>query len=291
MTTAATRTVVREAEITVPGFVTAALQRFDVPASSDSPWGVARPGIILALAPAFRAVDAQVSFGGGTPCFPVGDLFFQPGNVPLRYSGSGGKARTVGCGFEPESFERITGLKPDGSNADPAIFCDIADATLQQMMRGLARELDSPGFASEILVDSLARATLVHLSRYLRRPGAAGASRRGGLSAWQMRRIRDRLADLDQPHPALAELAELCNLSASHLSRAFKQTAGQTLYECMSAAAIRKAEHLLLDTDMALKAIAHVVGFASQATFCMAFHRVTGQPPGVYRRQFRRGSR
>lgn len=35
-------------------------------------------------------------------------------------------------------------------------------------------------------------------------------------------------------------------------------------------AAIRKAEHLLRDTDVPPKTIAHVVGFASQATFSRA---------------------
>lgn len=284
---------VDDAQIDVPGRAAVRLRRFDIPGPSDRVWAIAQPVIMLALSPPFRSLASQATLGpastgaGATMVYELGDLFFMP-KGELQFRGAGGKTRTVSIAYDPAYFEQMTGFSADGHECDPAAYFDITEPALHQSMRYLARELDNPGYNSEALVDALTTAILVHFSRTMRLPRAEGAGPAGGLSSWQLRRIRQRLEDPEAPPPPVSELAQLCNLSGSHLSRAFKQSTGQTLYDYIRAAGIRKAEHFLLDTEMPLKSIAHLLGFASQATFSMAFRNATGQTPSGYRQQFRR---
>lgn len=278
---------VDDAQIDVPGRAAVRLRRFDIPGPSDRVWPIAQPVIMLALSPPFRSLASQATMSDTGPVYELGDLFFMPVGE-LHFRGAGGKTRTVGISYDGVYFETVTGFAADGKGCDPAAYFDITDPALHQSMRYLARELDNPGYNSEALVDALTTAILVHFSRTMRLPRAEGASPAGGLSSWQLRRIRQRLEDPEAPPPPVTELAQLCNLSGSHLSRAFKQSTGQTLYDYIRAAGIRKAEHFLLDTEMPLKSIAHLLGFASQATFSMAFRNATGQTPSDYRQQFRR---
>lgn len=280
---------VDDAQIDVPGRAAVRLRRFDIPGPSDRLWAIAQPVIMLALSPPFRSLASQATLGGaGTASvYDLGDLFFMP-TGELQFRGAGGKTRTVSIAYDAGYFEQMTGFAADGHDCDPAAYFDITEPALHQSMRYLARELDNPGYNSEALVDALTTGILVHFSRTMRLPRAEGTSPAGGLSSWQLRRIRQRLEDPEAPPPPVSELAQLCNLSGSHLSRAFKQSTGQTLYDYIRAAGIRKAEHFLLDTEMPLKSIAHLLGFASQATFSMAFRNATGQTPSDYRQQFRR---
>jgi AraC family transcriptional regulator len=72
-------------------------------------------------------------------------------------------------------------------------------------------------------------------------------------------------------------------LSVSYLRRVFRNTTGQTLHDFLEQARIAKACALLTETDVPLKVVAFMAGFAQHSTFSYAFKRKTGLTPTEYR--------
>jgi AraC family transcriptional regulator len=117
------------------------------------------------------------------------------------------------------------------------------------------------------------------------------AAARGGLAPWQKgkvdRYLRERIA-----HPApVHEIAQHVSLSASHFSRAFRETFGVSPHVYVIRLRMERAQRLLLDSDESLDEIAVACGFSDQTHFCRCFRREIGQPPGRWRRLHATGRR
>jgi AraC family transcriptional regulator len=104
---------------------------------------------------------------------------------------------------------------------------------------------------------------------------------RGGLSALRLRLIDERLSDI-AASPSLAELAALCDMSVRQLTRAFRESRGQSIGTYIAKARVEAAKHLLAG-DRSIKSIAYHLGFTSPSTFTQAFRRATGETPGRFR--------
>jgi AraC family transcriptional regulator len=112
---------------------------------------------------------------------------------------------------------------------------------------------------------------------------------RGGLAAWQMRRVIAHVeANLSSRIP-VQELAQLLGLSASHFCRAFKCTSRLSPRDYVLRRRIEVAQGLMLTTSEPLSSIALRCGMCDQAHFTRSFHRVVGETPCNWRRT-RRGS-
>ena len=112
---------------------------------------------------------------------------------------------------------------------------------------------------------------------------------RGGLPAWQTRRVFAHVeANLCRRIP-IRDLAQLLDLSASHFCRAFKCTFGVSPRDYVLRRRIEVAQGLMLTTSEPLSSIALRCGMCDQAHFTRSFHRVVGETPYVWRRT-RRGA-
>jgi len=112
---------------------------------------------------------------------------------------------------------------------------------------------------------------------------------RGGLPAWQTRRVFAHVeANLCKRIPIL-ELARLLGLSASHFCRAFKCTFGVSPRDYVLRRRIEVAQGLMLTTSESLSSIAFRCGMCDQQHFTRSFHRIVGETPYAWRRA-RRGS-
>src|SRR3546814_8617691 len=78
-----------------------------------------------------------------------------------------------------------------------AASLDISNGFIRGTMMRLVGEALSPGFASELLVESLSTALAVELRRHFDILDPEDVSREGGLSSSQVRRIRERLEEED----------------------------------------------------------------------------------------------
>lgn len=219
----------------------------------------------------------------------AGDLIFFPASIPFVARSDGGRQRLLSCAFESRYFDGLRRRRPDWSDAELAAGLDIRDAKVRASLARVAQEAMSPGFASAMLMESLLKTALIDLARYFERHGDRDELPRGGLAPWQMRRVRERVADPDAPAPSIDELARLCGISPRHLMRGFKQLTATTLHSYVDEVRLGRAKSLLLDTDLPLKTISWKLGFAHASSFSSAFQRALGITPTAFRAQSKRG--
>lgn len=111
--------------------------------------------------------------------------------------------------------------------------------------------------------------------------------RRGGLLAWQSRKLGDYI-DVHLPGQILvADLCALVQLSEAHFSRSFKRTFGESPHSFIVRQRVERGAKLMTSTDASLSEIALQCGFADQAHLCKHFRHATGQTPAAWRRAHR----
>lgn len=117
-------------------------------------------------------------------------------------------------------------------------------------------------------------------------PPSAPAARRMLSWAHEVNAKHILRSGLDRP-VSNTEVAEACNLSRSHFTRAFKHATGLTPHLWLQAERVQHAQALLLNSALCLADIAAACGFADQSHFTRVFAKATGVPPGRWRRTVR----
>lgn len=278
-----------DAELSSP-LGTAQLVRFHLPEPVDNVMTEAEGAYRLDLCLTPRPDNARA-------CYPnrwSSQRFERLGNVFLVPPGESMQARSDGqC--QQESL--LYSLNSDSVNEwfDGDIEwtsrrlmagLDIRDANIQGLLLRMVQEARQPGFASEMLVELIGAQLAIELSRYCKGVDVEARSIPGGLAAWRLRLIDERLQEV-QATPTLAELAELSRLSIRQLTRGFRVSRGCSIGDYVANSRIDHAKRLLA-TDESVKAIAYTLGFSSPSSFCYAFRRATGDTPGQYRQRFTR---
>ncbi len=193
--------------------------------------------------------------------------------------------RVVCCMVEPGWLDELGELGARQWERSRLEMCrDLRVPAVRDAMLKLAREALAPGFGATMLAEALLVEVLVHLARHLHDCGT-GADRHEGtkLAPWQLRLIREHVEGASGPSPGVADLADVCRISARHLARTFKNSTGSTLGAFIADARLRQAKALLARRDVMIKAIAFECGFQSPAAFGAAFRKVTGRTPREYR--------
>lgn len=159
------------------------------------------------------------------------------------------------------------------------------DLVLAQITKSMLPLLGAASGPQLIALDHLELILGVHL---VERYGATRRRRtvaRGGLSAWQRRRVVELMRTSLDGSVRLADLAGACELSVSHFARCFKVSFGVTCHRWVTERRIERAQELLSVPDIALAEVAVQSGFSDQATFTRTFHRIVRMPPGRWRRE------
>lgn len=158
---------------------------------------------------------------------------------------------------------------------------DLKSRNLQLLLSRILGEVETPGFASNTMLEGLGLTLLVEAARFLRLQDR-DTKKAGGLPRWRLKAIEDRIRSGERS-PSLSELAELCHLSTRHLIRAFRVETGETLSSFIQRLTIERAQDLLKFSDLPISTIAADVGFSSSAAFSVAFRRELGQSPREFR--------
>lgn len=209
----------------------------------------------------------------------VGAVFMAAPGEPLQFRNDGGRQASVICQLRRDPIRELFGREAAWSNRQLAASLDIASDSIRGLLRRLALEMRQPGFASELLSELIVGQIAIELGRYCAAAEATPIS--GGLAAWRLRLIDDRLAEVRAP-PSLGELATLCNMSVRQLTRGFRASRGCSIGDYVARAQIDTAKRLL-GSEESIKAIARSMGFSSASSFSYAFRRGAGVSP----RQFR----
>jgi AraC family transcriptional regulator len=160
----------------------------------------------------------------------------------------------------------------------------MKDPVVAHLLYSLLPALAKPHEVCSLFANHVAMALRAHVAHTYGQMQLAQRPVRGGLMAWQERRVRELLeANLDG-EVTLARLAEECRLSVSHFARAFRQSTGTSPHRWLLQRRTDKAKELLKIRSLSLAEIALACGFADQSHFTRVFTKLTGTAPGAMRR-------
>lgn len=89
-----------------------------------------------------------------------------------------------------------------------------------------------------------------------------------------------------EKHYSLEMLCQSAHVSKYFFCRAFKSVTGETVVSYINRLRIRRAQELLLETDLPVQEIQYTCGYESSAQFFQLFRRHTGYTPKQYRITF-----
>jgi AraC family transcriptional regulator len=117
-------------------------------------------------------------------------------------------------------------------------------------------------------------------------PPASAAARpiRGGLPAWQQKRVAEFIDTHLAEVISLATLAELVGLSVYHFARAFRRSFGTPPHRYHMARRMDRARALLQRPALSVTQIGIQLGFRETSSFTRGFRKFTGLTPTDYRR-------
>ena len=112
----------------------------------------------------------------------------------------------------------------------------------------------------------------------------AAPDQRGGLRAWQARKVRAYINSHITAPVLVADLCALVQLSEAHFSRAFRRTFGKSPHAFVIRRRVELAAQYMLQTEAPLSDIALGCGFTDQPHLCKHFRQITGHTPAAWRR-------
>jgi AraC family transcriptional regulator len=111
---------------------------------------------------------------------------------------------------------------------------------------------------------------------------------RGGLSPARLRKIRELVQEKMEEDLSLEEMARTVGLSAAHFSQVFRNTTGQTPYQCLLSYRVQRAKEMLRSAEMRVLDVAIGCGFKTQQHFARVFRHLCGASPTEYRQRLLR---
>jgi AraC family transcriptional regulator len=161
------------------------------------------------------------------------------------------------------------------------------DPLLAGIASAIVSELKNETSTGKLLVESLASSLAARLVQNHVGPSPAQAFpgvAKEGLDRRRLSRVLDYIEANLEGDLTLDRLASIACLSRFHFARAFKTAMGLSPHRYVAAKRLEHAKALLGRGEQPLVDIAFALKFSCQANFTRAFHQVTGQTPGQYRR-------
>lgn len=195
----------------------------------------------------------------------------------------------------PRVLPRVTFfyIDPRGPLVDPALrFGEIEfkprlfvyDRDLLETALKLKSQVENSGSMPRLYAEALGIVLTHELVRINSGAARREPANRGGLAAWQQKRVAAYIEEHVANDIPLATLAELVQLSPYHFCRSFKSSFGVPPHRYHANRRIERAKQLLANRELSVTTIALDVGFGETGKFSTAFHRLTGQTPSGYRR-------
>lgn len=157
---------------------------------------------------------------------------------------------------------------------------------IAQLAELVANEAALEGPGHHLKLDALLQALAVDV---LRHASAADARDVHGVTDARMAQLLHRVNQRPEHDWTLELLARLCGMSRFHFSRSFKQQVGQSPYQYVLAARLKRAAELLRSGHHSVAEAALTAGFPDAGRFTAQFRRWAGCTPGQYQKRQRAG--
>jgi AraC family transcriptional regulator len=189
-------------------------------------------------------------------------------------------ANVLFLALDPVFVRRVAeGLELDADRIELVEQRRNTDPTLRHIALALRAGIQSGDALDRMYGEALSTALAVHL---LREYGAAvlGPKRQyGGLPRAKLMRAVEYIQDQLDTDLTVSGIAQAVGLSPYHFTRLFKESTGQSPYQYVVEARVRKAKELLTTGKFTISEAAYHVGFVDQSHLTRHFKRVFGLPP------------
>lgn len=177
----------------------------------------------------------------------------------------------------------------DAQAPAPAAIQHAAPQTPHEMLASLiaaaGAALDSDRDIARTCIAQAAALLETYIARHTV-PARDALPQRGGLAPWQVKRVQTYVTDNLSRRIRTTDLAGVAQLSASHFTRVFKETFGETPIGYVTQRRMLYAQKLMLSSSDCLSQIALRSGHCDQAHFTRVFRRKVGMSPRRWRKQF-----
>jgi AraC family transcriptional regulator len=184
--------------------------------------------------------------------------------------------------IDPQTVLVDPDLRFAEAELQPGLFFE--DGALWETSLKLKAQIGRTDPADRMYADALGGVLAHELVRLQGTIPARTRDYRGGLAAWQSRRIMNFMEEHLAENISLHELANLVQLSPYHFLRSFKSSFGEPPHRYWTARRIERAKELLANPRASVTQVAIDLGFCGTSAFSNTFHRMTGQTPTEYRR-------
>jgi AraC family transcriptional regulator len=164
----------------------------------------------------------------------------------------------------------------------PSRLGEYPDPGIYEIGRLLMEEFDTTGGLTPSMLN---HATSLMLARVMR--VAERFSRETGTGLLSLQRLQPAvhfIGDCPERDFTLMELAALCNASVFHFARSFTLRIGCAPFAFQRQLRVKKAQQLLVTTELSIEAIGLAVGFENATHFSRMFRGQAGYSPREYRR-------
>ncbi|MCK1346358.1 AraC family transcriptional regulator [Bradyrhizobium sp. CW11] len=171
----------------------------------------------------------------------------------------------------------------DISSIAPSLYFE--NNNLKATLEKLQSILDGSGIDDPAYAETLGLLLLWELPSAANPKYTLPSPARGGLTALQLKRIKEFVDAHISKGIAISELASLVGLSPFHFIRAFKRSVGLSPYQYVLSERIGLAKEMLSRRDLSIADVALAVGFSDASQLNRVFVKLTGITPSVFRRE------
>lgn len=154
----------------------------------------------------------------------------------------------------------------------------LSIALIRQMLVNI---YDPPSHERDQYIDLLMTTLVAHLNRSDTQ--MTDSIPRTGVSAHRLHHILNMIREHPEQEFSLDLLAGEIGLSPTHFCRMFREAIGITPHQFILKCRLKRAEHLLQNSDLSISSIAEASGFNSQSHFTRLFMKKMGKNPSAHR--------
>ena len=191
-----------------------------------------------------------------------------------------GFANVLFLALDPVFISRVAeGMELDTDRIELVRQGRSTDPTLHHIGMALRAGIQSGAALDRTYGEALSTALAVHLLRGYSAAVLGPKRQYGGLPREKLLHAVEYIQDRLDADLTVSGIAQAVGLSPYHFTRLFKKSTGQSPYQYVVEARVRKAKELLTTGKFTISEVAYHVGFVDQSHLTRHFKRIFGLPP------------
>ncbi|MGQ0540711.1 MAG: helix-turn-helix domain-containing protein [Blastocatellia bacterium] len=189
----------------------------------------------------------------------------------------------MGISLDPQFVRNTASENGFAGNFEFAEIYKKNDPLIQYIGLTLLDESDSDTPAGRLFSDSLIQTLTLHLLTNYTTAKSATAVVNGGLSGYNLRRVKDYINENLEEDISLVEIAAVADLSQFHFARAFRKSTNMTPQQYLMHQRLERAKELLALPHLPIVEVSLRAGFKNQSHFTTLFRKYTNFTPRIWR--------